>query len=222
MPNYSTFLSSHFSGLAMPPQSAEASFRSNLAGFKWAQGVTDDSRGAASEGSNPFSRFTNSLSGYIPLRSGERTNEEEAYYALSRWERFLGFLLCCAGASVCFLVAFLTLPFIVLKPRKFAVAFSMGSLLFMIGFGILSGPVAHLKHLFSKERIPFTGAYFGSLGLTLYFSLGAQSYMGTLVAAVVQVAALLAYFMAYFPGGMTTLRFAGSMGLRGASSLLPV
>lgn len=29
----------------------------------------------------------NSVSGYVPLRSGDRTNEEEAYFALSRWER---------------------------------------------------------------------------------------------------------------------------------------
>lgn len=73
------------------------------------------------------------LSGYIPLRSNERTNEEEAYFALSRWERFLGFLLCCAGAALCFFVAFLTLPLLAIKPRKFAVAFSAGSLLFMLG-----------------------------------------------------------------------------------------
>jgi hypothetical protein len=27
--------------------------------------------------------------GYIPLRSNERSNEEEAYFALSRWERYV-------------------------------------------------------------------------------------------------------------------------------------
>lgn len=98
-----------------------------------------------------------------------------SFYALSRWERFLGFLLCVAGALVCFLIAFLTLPLLALKPRKFAVAFSMGSLLFMLGFAILSGPLAHLKHILGKERLPFTAAYFGSLGLTLYFALGVGS-----------------------------------------------
>jgi len=41
----------------------------------------------------------------------------------------------------------------------------------MIGFSILSGPLAHLKHLFSSERLPFTAAYFGSLILTLFFAL---------------------------------------------------
>lgn len=112
--------------------------------FRWARGVQDDSVNAAGapagsgdpNSSNPFSRLSSTLglSGYIPLRSNERTNEEEAYFALSRWERFLGFLLCCAGAAVCFFVAFLTIPLIAVRPRKFAVAFSMGSLLFMLGW----------------------------------------------------------------------------------------
>ncbi|GAA5971298.1 hypothetical protein JCM21900_004493, partial [Sporobolomyces salmonicolor] len=151
---------------------AESSFRQNLAGFRWAQGVTDDSTAAAASESSPFARFTQALSGGIPLRSNDRSNEEEAYFALSRWERFLGFLLCCAGASACFAVSFfIGLPLLAIKPRKFAVSFSLGSVLFMVGFAILSGPVAHAKHLFSAERLPFTAAYFGSLFLTLFFAL---------------------------------------------------
>lgn len=31
-----------------------------------------------------------------------------------------------------------------------------------------------LKHIMSKERLPFSVAYFGSLGLTLYFALGVR------------------------------------------------
>lgn len=44
------------------------------------------------------------------------------YFALSRWERFLGFLLCIAGAAACFAVSFfIGLPMLAIKPRKFAV-----------------------------------------------------------------------------------------------------
>ena len=32
--------------------------------------------------------------------------------------------------------------------------------------------MAYIKHLVSPARIPFTAAYFGSLGLTLYFAVG--------------------------------------------------
>jgi hypothetical protein len=131
----------------MPQPSTESNFRSNLSQFRWAQGVTDDSQPAqsASQPSNPFSRFYNSIAGdYVPLRSNERSNEEEAWFALSRWERcvdfldhfclipthdtclhgrLLGFIVCLLGAAVCFFVAFLTLPLLALRPAKFALAF---------------------------------------------------------------------------------------------------
>lgn len=73
-------------------------------------------------------------------------------------------------------------------------------------FSVLIGPINHIKHLVSKERLPFSVAYLASLGLTLYFSLGvsspllsttclstntrvtqAHSYLGSLIGAIVQV-----------------------------------
>ncbi|TCD67728.1 protein transport protein sft2 [Steccherinum ochraceum] len=204
-----------------PQPTAEQSFRANLSQFRWAQGNNDDSQPEQSS-SNPFSRFYNAIGGgYIPLRSTERSNEDEAYFALSRWERLLGFGGCLLGAAVCFFVAFLTLPLLALRPAKFALAFSLGSLLVMFGFSVLIGPLNHVKHLVSAERLPFSLTYLASLGLTLYFSLGAHSYIGSLVCAIVQVIALISYVLAYFPGGVQTLRFGSQMALRGAGSLLP-
>lgn len=129
---------------SLPQRMAESSFRQNLAGCKyayslidyqltpiplsvrWAQGVTDDSTSTPStstEQSPFYTRFTSSLSSGIPLRSSERSNEEEAYFALSRWERFLGFLICTAGAAACFMLSFfIGLPLLAVKPRKFAVS----------------------------------------------------------------------------------------------------
>jgi hypothetical protein len=78
----------------MANSSTESNFRSNLSQFRWARGVTDDSQplgtqAPAGTSRNPFSRFYNAVGGaYVPLRSNERSNEEEAYFALSRWERF--------------------------------------------------------------------------------------------------------------------------------------
>ncbi|KAI5985098.1 ER-to-golgi vesicle protein transport Sft2 [Pisolithus albus] len=209
-----------------PAQTAEQNFRTNLSQFRWARGVTDDSQHAQQQQQqqqpSSFSRFYNAVAGdYIPLRSGERSNEEEAWFALSRWDRLLGFGACLVGAIVCFFFAFMALPWLPVRPAKFALAFSTGSLLVMVGFSILIGPINHIKHLLSRERLPFSVVYFSSLGLTLYFSLGAQSYLGSLVAGIVQVAALIAYVLAYFPGGAQTLRFGGQVALRGAGSLLP-
>ncbi|KZO91818.1 SFT2-domain-containing protein [Calocera viscosa TUFC12733] len=211
--------------------STEQSFRNSLSQFRWARGTTDDSAAASGSGpapatsswTNPLTKISTTLGlpSYIPLRSGQTTNEEEAYFALSRWERLVGFGGCLLGAVVCFFVAFLTLPFLALRPQKFALSFSLGSALVMFGFMILIGPLNQIKHLFSKERIPFTLAYFSSLGLTIFFSVGYRSYIGSLVSAIVQIIALLSYVMAYFPGGITTLRFGGQMLLRGAGSVLP-
>lgn len=125
------------------------------------------------------------------------------------------------GAAVCFFVAFLTLPMLALRPAKFALAFSLGSLLVMFGFAVLVGPLNHIKHLVSRERLPFSAAYISSLALTLYFALKSHSKLLTLVFAIVQVVALVSYVAAYFPGGTQTLRFGGQIALRGAGSLLP-
>ncbi|KAK0201020.1 Got1/Sft2-like family-domain-containing protein [Desarmillaria ectypa] len=203
----------------MAPASSEQNFRANLQQFRWSRGVTDDSQPQqAQQSPNPFSRFYQSIAGdYVPLRSSERSNEEEAWFALSSWERLLGFGACLIGAAVCFSIAFLT----ILRPTKFALSFSLGSLLVMFGFSVLIGPINHIKHLVSKERLPFTIVYFGSLGATLYFSLGLHSFLGSLICGVVQVVALLAYILAYFPGGSQTLRLGGQMAVRGAGSLLP-
>jgi len=42
-------------------------------------------------------------------------------------------------------------------------------------FSLLWGPVNHLKHLFSAARLPFTVAYFGTMGATLYFALSVST-----------------------------------------------
>ncbi|ORX39349.1 Got1/Sft2-like family-domain-containing protein [Kockovaella imperatae] len=206
---------------------AQQNFRSQLSGFRWANSVQDDSQpaagtAAAGASTNPFNRAWTGLSGYIPLRNEGQSQEEEAYFALSRWERFLGFLACCAGGLACFFIAFLFLPILAIKPRKFALAFTLGSCLFMLGFAILHGPWNHLKHITSSERLPFSLAYFGSLALTLVFAIWLRSTIGTIVAAIVQIVALLSYLAAYFPGGTTTLRFGGQMAMRGMGSLLPI
>jgi hypothetical protein len=111
---------------------------------------------------------------------------------------------------------------------------------YLYRFSVLIGPINHIRHLISKERLPFSVAYLSSLGLTLYFALGVRhslgsirphdhansveqphSYFGSLIGAVVQVIALGSYVLAYFPGGTQTLRFGGQMALRGVGTLLP-
>ena len=36
------------------------------------------------------------------------------------------------------------------------------------------GPVVYVKHLISEARLPFTAAYLGSIGMTLYSAVGVR------------------------------------------------
>ncbi|KAJ5131844.1 hypothetical protein N7448_006002 [Penicillium atrosanguineum] len=56
-----------------------------------------------------------------PLPAPTRQQEEEGFFALSRWDRLLIFGACNLGAAVCFLICFFLFPVLTLKPRKFAV-----------------------------------------------------------------------------------------------------
>ena len=56
---------------------------------------------------------------------------------------------------------------------------STGTPLKSQSFAALQGPLPYMKHLISPPRIPFTAAYFGSLGLTLYFAVGVMTISGS-------------------------------------------
>ena len=47
----------------------------------------------------------------------------------------------------------------------------------LCSFSLLWGPVNHLKHLLSAERLPFTVSYFGTMGATLYFALSVSTFI---------------------------------------------
>jgi hypothetical protein len=79
--------------------------------------------------------------------------------------------------------------------------------MFACSFSFLWGPVNHLRHLFSRDRLPFTAAYFGTLFATLYFALHVQSTPFTVLCAVGQIVALLWFLISYIPGGQTGLQF---------------
>lgn len=48
----------------------------------------------------------------------------------------------------------------------------MGSILVLVSVALLRGPLSHMQHMLTKERIPFTVSYLGSMALTLYAALG--------------------------------------------------
>lgn len=131
--------------------------------------------------------------------------QEPSWFKLSRFEKIVGFGCCLAASMFCFIFSFFMFPVLALNPRKFALLWTMGSFLFVMSFGILQGPYAYIRHLTSRDRIIFSGIFFGSIVLTMYCALILRSTILTLLASIVEVVAILYYVISYFPFGATTL-----------------
>ncbi|XP_077998613.1 uncharacterized protein LOC144451599 [Glandiceps talaboti] len=127
--------------------------------------------------------------------------------SLSKKQRIMGFMGCLVAGIFCFVVAGFFAPFIILKARKFALLYTLGSLFTISSFSLLWGPWNNVKHLCSASRLPFTTTYFGSMFATLYFAMVMKSTIFTVFSAVIQIIALAWYIISYIPGGQTGLKF---------------
>jgi len=102
-------------------------------------------------------------------------------------------------------LSFMSLPLVVLAPQKFASVFTTGNICFLGSFCALKGFNNFLAHLVSKERLPLTLGYFGSMAGTLWACLWYRSTILTIVCLVAQVSQLLWFFVSYIPGGSSVL-----------------
>ena len=108
------------------------------------------------------------------------------------------------------LAFFVGMPMIAIRPQKFALSFTFGSLTFMASFAILVGPKEHISGMIKADRLPFTAVYFGSMLVTLYFTFnmgGASGYLFVMGASGAQLVALLWYLISFLPGGSAGLSF---------------
>ncbi|KAF2088899.1 SFT2-domain-containing protein [Saccharata proteae CBS 121410] len=206
---------------------ASSSFRDSMNSLGWSRRDPDLPVNTSSstpilgrlQSFNPFGnggyvRLPTSENPGAPLPAPTRREEEESWFALSRWDKLLIFGALNLAALAMFVTCFALMPtgVFVLKPRKFAILWTMGSLLFLASWAVMMGPKQYVQHLLSGPRLPFTGAYFGSIALTLYFALGLHNTILTLLSSIVQLVCLLWYLVSYFPMGSTGLRFAARFG----------
>lgn len=73
-----------------------------------------------------------------------------------------------------------------LKPQKFALSFTCGSVTFIGSFGIMKGPYEHFMSMCTMQRMPFTTIYLGSMMATLYLTCtkgGMKGYAYVLIAS---------------------------------------
>ncbi|KAL1465414.1 hypothetical protein WDU94_004991 [Cyamophila willieti] len=173
------------------------------------------SRNSTSNKTGGISLPTASLGKWF--RKADQEEEEESFLGtskvtscfptLTRFQRLVGFCACLSMSSICFVLACLYMPVLVFKARKFAMLFTLGSLFFLSSFGFLWGPWTHLKHLFTREKLPFSLCYGTTLLGTLYCSMWLHSTPLTVLLAVFQVIALLWFLVSYIPGGQSGLSF---------------
>lgn len=119
-------------------------------------------------------------------------------------------LLLASGVFFIFIAFTVFLPAMVLVPQKFAICFTLGCAMIVGSFFALKGPRNQLAHMTSRERIPFTLVFIGSMVGTIYVSMVLHSYILSVVFSGLQVLALAYYAISYFPGGAAGLKFLSS------------
>ncbi len=137
----------------------------------------------------------------------------QGLFEFSRWDRLIIFAVAMAGALSCWIVCFLLFPVLSLKPRKFAILWSLGSILFLFSFGALHGAKLYLIHLFSIDRLWFTISFTASIVVTLVSSLVLHSTILAIIACIVQLICSVAYTISYFPFGKNGLRLASNVAI---------
>ncbi|CAH6720305.1 protein transport protein Sft2p [[Candida] jaroonii] len=162
---------------------------------------------AFSEWTDYIKNGANDLYTSLPTYRNENQIQEPSWFQLSNFEKIVGFIMCLSGSALCFGISFFLFPVLALKPRKFGMLWSLGSLLFVISFGILQGPKKYFYHLISKDRIVFSAVFFGSVLATLYASIVMKSTIFTIITGVIEIFAVLYYTISYFPFGAQTLTF---------------
>merc|ERR1712216_553385 len=108
-------------------------------------------------------------------------------------------------------LSFASLPLILLMPQKFALVFTTGSVCVLGGLCSLKGTADFTAHCLSTDSRPLTAAHVGSMAGTLWACLWHRSALLTMVFVVVQICALIWFFVSYIPGGTTVLQFISNM-----------
>lgn len=141
---------------------------------------------------------------------------------LSRIQRIVGFVTCMGLGVFCMIVSTFYIPMLILKARKFALLYTLGSIFFIMSFSFLSGFGAMFRQMFSRERLALSISYSCCLVATLYFAMIEQSTAFTVLFAVAQIISLLWMILGAIPGGMTGVKFFGQMFRSSVSNNLPV
>ncbi|TMW59028.1 hypothetical protein Poli38472_007173 [Pythium oligandrum] len=135
----------------------------------------------------------------------------------SRFKYFVGLALM---ALMFFGMSSIFLPLIMIRPSKFALSFTFGSMCAMGAFAMLKGPAAYAKDLLQSKTIVLTTFYFLTLGATLYSCLVLGSYMMVVFSSVCQLITLGIFALSVFPGGNASLKTFGTLFMKAARQMI--
>jgi hypothetical protein len=156
---------------------------------------------------------SSSLLGLFRTRASETFNNlttshpDSECFGISTMQRYTLFILMVLSSFLFLMISLFSLPMVLINPGKFALSYTLASLLFVTSYSVLNGWRAHLKHLFCWERVWFTSVYFTSLFGTLWFSVVTPVYILTILFTIAQVGALIWYLASYLPGGTQGLSY---------------
>lgn len=129
--------------------------------------------------------------------------------AATKTSRIKNFVLFSMLATVLFLFALSSLPVILVFPEKFAMLFSLASLVMHLALSYLKPSLEeYFQALVSnKDYSTITMMYFVSLFFTLYSSVYLGNYVIVLAACGLQMVAITWYLFTMFPRGSQGVLF---------------
>ncbi|UIZ28464.1 hypothetical protein KXD40_009353 [Peronospora effusa] len=119
-------------------------------------------------------------------------------------------------------MAVIFLPLIMVRPSKFALSFTLGSMCSMGAFAMLKGPTVYIYGLLQPNRWLLTSMYFATLGCTLYSCLILKDYVFVVVSSVMQLMTLGSFALSAFPGGNVSLKAFGALFWKSARGMIQV
>ncbi|PNH10950.1 Vesicle transport protein SFT2B [Tetrabaena socialis] len=119
-------------------------------------------------------------------------------------QRLIGFG-CCFGFGV--LLTLISIPMLwTVQITKFAILYSVGSVISVLSTLFLMGPVKQFQRMFEEKRFLATIAYFAAIGATLAVAFTTGNAGLCLVMLVLQILALVWYCLTWVPGGQAALK----------------
>lgn len=144
-------------------------------------------------------------------------------------QRIVGFVVCLGLGTLCMSISLFYVPVLLIRTRKFALLYTLGSLFFILSFCFLSGFVTFFRTLCTLQRVFPSVTYFSCLFLTLYCSIWIKSTALTVLFALIQLMSLAFMVIGSVPGGTAGVKFFGSIfkstissGASSATTALPV